>query len=141
MDSLDINEKLATEMVDEANVAFRLNMELFQELDSMAGFTATQDEIHKEISHQHHDMTGVPPPECPFSAMLAGKPVSSSVAPNKNSEIVEKSKVEQPPKEDITVQRDTIPGIEEGKTSSHLTRIILISLLCFCLSLLVKQLT
>lgn len=74
LDSLKISAKTADSMVEEANVAFRLNMELFQELDATAGFTKeNEDEKEEEIPAVHPPIQNADGnAKCPFQAMLGG---------------------------------------------------------------------
>ena len=134
---MDINKDIADKMVDEANVAFRLNMELFQELDGVAGFTeenADSSTPSKSV-HDGVNMAGTPPPECPFSAMLSGKSV-----PKSREE--ESSKTEEPPKEvptkqsnDIEVSKKNIPKDVDNRIW---IKIILISLLVVSIAAFMK---
>merc|ERR1712137_598393 len=127
LDSLEITSEVANEMVEEANVAFRLNMEMFQELDNFAGFTEVESETNvKPLKdpHEGRDMSGVPPAECPFSAMLSGKTPASS----------------KPQTREVTppAEHKVIPGSEAASPTTSYYRVILLSLLCGFLALLVK---
>ena len=47
LDSLEVDRETADELVEEAKVAFSLNINLFKELDSLAGFE--EEIIHEEV--------------------------------------------------------------------------------------------
>lgn len=55
LDSLNINREIADAMVEEANVAFHLNVNLFKELDVLAGFgeefTHEEVEVEEDTAH------------------------------------------------------------------------------------------
>ena len=73
LDSLNLNIQQADQMVSEANVSFRLNMELFQELDEIAGFTTKEErEAAAAKAVANHPPKNGSQAECPFSAMLSG---------------------------------------------------------------------
>merc|ERR1712137_90908 len=84
LDTLQISQKTADAMVDEANVAFRLNMELFQELNATAGFTSENEEQVEEkpaTPHDGHPTTEGNTAKCPFHAMMGMAGFKSSTPP------------------------------------------------------------
>merc|ERR1719198_405800 len=99
-------------------------MELFQELDGVAGFTEENTDLltPSKSVHDGVNMAGNPPPECPFSAMLSGKAVPKS----KESSKTEEPTKELPTKQSNEVAKNTVPKDSDNRL---LIKIILISLL------------
>ncbi|OQS05418.1 heme oxygenase [Thraustotheca clavata] len=77
LDNLQVDEAMSTRLVDEANLAFLLNMKIFEELDVMSGFNTVENqqiqaELRRkegEISQEVKKQGGV----CPFAKMM-GQP-------------------------------------------------------------------
>ncbi|EQC35548.1 hypothetical protein SDRG_06838 [Saprolegnia diclina VS20] len=78
LDTLDVSQEVSDRLVEEANLAFLLNMKLFEELDIISGYSTLEKQQAEAVLRRREaealaTPTDVPKSACPF-AKLIGQP-------------------------------------------------------------------
>ena len=134
-------------MVDEANVAFRLNMELFQELDATAGFTSENEEQVEEkpaTPHDGHPTTEGNTAKCPFHAMMGMAGFKSSTPPPDHTPTLSQSQESTPSPVSLRnsgsgARSITKEGADSEAAAPSFAVAGLIAAFCFALSFFIVQ--